>query len=84
LPRDERLSEEKETLEAEQDTVLILPKEKCLPVVHGLMALLLGMDFTCNVDLFLITCKVNRITLFFLPCIWYVPVRMAWLKIEPG
>ncbi|XP_053375851.1 baculoviral IAP repeat-containing protein 6-like isoform X2 [Mercenaria mercenaria] len=58
LPRDERLAEEKESLDYEQDSVLILPKEKCLPVVHGLMALLLGMDFTCNVDLFLITCKV--------------------------
>jgi baculoviral IAP repeat-containing protein 6 len=59
LPRDERLAEEKESLDYEQDSVLILPKEKCLPVVHGLMALLLGMDFTCNVDLFLITCKVK-------------------------
>ncbi|KAL4237916.1 Baculoviral IAP repeat-containing protein 6 [Mactra antiquata] len=58
LPRDERFAEEKDVLEYEQDSVLILPKDKCLPVVHGLMALLLGMDFTCNVDLFLITCKV--------------------------
>lgn len=64
LPRDERLAEEKESLDYDQDSVLILPKEKCLPVVHGLMALLLGMDFTCNVDLFLITCKVRYMFVF--------------------
>ncbi|XP_069118544.1 baculoviral IAP repeat-containing protein 6-like isoform X2 [Argopecten irradians] len=38
--------------------VLVLPKDKTLRVVRGLMALLLSMDFTCNVDLFLVTCKV--------------------------
>ena len=58
LSREERGTEDKENVEYESETVLILPKQKCLPVVHGLMALLLGMDFTCNVDLFLITCKV--------------------------
>ena len=58
LPRDARYQEEREGLDFEPDTVLVLPKETCLPVVHGLMALLLSMDFTCNVDLFLITCKV--------------------------
>lgn len=59
LPKDARLQEERESLEYETDTVLVLPKDTCLPVVHGLMALLLSMDFTCNVDLFLITCKVS-------------------------
>ncbi|OPL20763.1 hypothetical protein AM593_04129, partial [Mytilus galloprovincialis] len=38
--------------------ILVLSKEKTLKVVRGLMALLLSMDFTCNVDLFLVTCKV--------------------------
>ncbi|XP_013417535.1 baculoviral IAP repeat-containing protein 6 [Lingula anatina] len=42
---------------------MVLPRERCLPVVRGLIALLLSMDFTCNVDLFLIACKVvARIT----------------------
>ena len=49
----------KDVMEFDGDTVLVLPKERCLPVVQGLMALLLGMDFTCNVDLFLVTCKVR-------------------------
>ena len=39
--------------------MLVLSKEKTLRVVRGLMALLLNMDFTCNVDLFLVTCKVS-------------------------
>lgn len=39
---------------------LVLSKEKTLRVVRGLMALLLNMDFTCNVDLFLVTCKVIK------------------------
>ena len=47
-------------IDLETDSVLVLPKERCLPVVQGLMALLLGMDFTCNVDLFLVTCKVRK------------------------
>ena len=50
-------------VDLDTDSVLILPKERCLPVVQGLMALLLGMDFTCNVDLFLVTCKVRMISL---------------------
>lgn len=29
-----------------------------LVVIRGLVGLLLGMDFTCNMDLFLLTCKV--------------------------
>ena len=58
LPRDSPMLDGKDIAELEADTVLVLPKERCLPVVQGLMALLLGMDFTCNVDLFLVTCKV--------------------------
>lgn len=30
-----------------------------LVVIRGLIGLLLNMDFTCNMDLFLLTCKVN-------------------------
>ena len=40
---------------------IVLPRDRCIPVVRGLMALLLSMDFTCNVDLFLISCKVRYI-----------------------
>ncbi|XP_033127778.1 baculoviral IAP repeat-containing protein 6-like isoform X2 [Anneissia japonica] len=35
-----------------------LPREQCIPVVQGLTQLLLAMDFTCHVDLFLVACKV--------------------------
>ncbi|XP_022103700.1 LOW QUALITY PROTEIN: baculoviral IAP repeat-containing protein 6-like [Acanthaster planci] len=35
-----------------------LPRERCIPVVQGLMQLLLVMDFTCHADLFLFACKV--------------------------
>ncbi|XP_067680641.1 baculoviral IAP repeat-containing protein 6-like isoform X2 [Haliotis asinina] len=44
--------------EDESDTTLVLPRDRCLAVVRGLMALLLSMDFTCHVDLFLVACKV--------------------------
>ncbi|XP_062579414.1 baculoviral IAP repeat-containing protein 6-like [Saccostrea cucullata] len=58
-PRAECVSEsEKSNGEVDQEGVLLLSKEKTLRVVRGLMCLLLSMDFTCNVDLFLITCKV--------------------------
>ena len=50
---------DKSAAEDDQDGGLVLPKEKTLRVVRGLMALLLNMDFTCNVDLFLVTCKVS-------------------------
>lgn len=33
-----------------------------LIVIRGLIALLLEMDFTCNMDLFLLTCKVSKPT----------------------
>ncbi|KAH9496163.1 Baculoviral IAP repeat-containing protein 6, partial [Bulinus truncatus] len=42
----------------ESDQPIILSRDKCLAVVRGLMALLLSMDFTCHVDLFLVACKV--------------------------
>lgn len=42
------------------DAWLVLPRERCLRVVRGLMALLLSMDFSCHVDLFLVACKVSR------------------------
>ncbi len=39
-----------------------LPRQSCIPVLQGLMHLLLAMDFTCHVDLFLVTCKVILIS----------------------
>ena len=50
---------EKNSGEEDSDGGLLLSKDKTLKVVKGLMCLLLSMDFTCNVDLFLITCKVT-------------------------
>lgn len=35
-----------------------LKSSNTLVVIRGLVGLLLGMDFTCNMDLFLLTCKV--------------------------
>ena len=43
----------------QQDQHLTVDREKCVPVVKGLVVLLLSMDFTCNVDLFLVACKVG-------------------------
>lgn len=40
------------------DQHILLSRERCLAVVRGLMSLLLSMDFTCHVDLFLVACKV--------------------------
>ena len=42
----------------DSDSLLIINRDKCIPVVKGLMSLILSMDFTCNVDLFLVACKV--------------------------
>ncbi|OWF45700.1 baculoviral IAP repeat-containing protein 6-like isoform X2 [Mizuhopecten yessoensis] len=59
LPKmDEIAGPSKSSGDYDQDGVLVLSKDKTLRVVRGLMALLLSMDFTCNVDLFLVTCKV--------------------------
>lgn len=41
-------------------STILLTREKCIPVVQGLVRLLLAMDFTCHVDLFLVTCKVGN------------------------
>lgn len=50
------------SLEKESDSVmepvLMMNRERCIPVIRGLMALVLSMDFTCNVDLFVVSCKV--------------------------
>jgi len=43
------------------DSSLIVSREQCIPVVRGLVTLLLSMDFTCHVDLFIIACKVCHI-----------------------
>ena len=43
------------------EPALIVSREKCLPVVRGLVGLLLAMDFTCHVDLFLVACKVGHL-----------------------
>lgn len=34
-------------------------KSHCLPVIRALLAFMLHVDITCNVDLFLISCKVR-------------------------
>ncbi|GFO34551.1 baculoviral iap repeat-containing protein 6, partial [Plakobranchus ocellatus] len=51
-------SHDAEDDELEVEPLIMLSRERCLSVARGLMALLLSMDFTCHVDLFLITCKV--------------------------
>ena len=38
--------------------LLTLPRALSLPVARGLIALILHMDFTCNIDMFLLACKV--------------------------
>ena len=43
------------------DQPLLLSRTRCLSVIRGLVALLLSMDFTCHVDLFLVACKVRYI-----------------------
>lgn len=41
------------------NSVLFLPRGHCLPVARALVALLLHMDSTSNLDTFLLTCKVG-------------------------
>nr|KAG5700865.1 hypothetical protein BaRGS_012272 [Batillaria attramentaria] len=48
----------KDTEDEPTEPLLVLPRERCLLVVRGLMSLLLSMDFSCHVDLFLVACKV--------------------------
>lgn len=38
-----------------------IKSQNILVVIRGLIGLLLNMDFTCNMDLFLLTCKVRSI-----------------------
>ena len=60
MPKDEReAAAGKDGDEETPETVLVLPRERCLLVVRGLMSLLLSMDFSCHVDLFLVACKVS-------------------------
>lgn len=40
-------------------TKIGVDKTHCLPVVRALVAFMLHVDVTCNVDLFLISCKVR-------------------------
>lgn len=50
---------EKDSYDCDPDSsLLVVSREKCIPVVHGLVMLLLSMDFTCHVDLFIVACKV--------------------------
>jgi len=48
-----------ESLWDDTDAPLFVSRERCIAVVHGLVTLLLSMDFTCHVDLFIIACKVT-------------------------
>ncbi len=59
IPKDGSGVGDKDAVDADADNQLVVSREKCIPVVRGLMALILSMDFTCNVDLFLIACKVR-------------------------
>ncbi|CAH1791767.1 unnamed protein product [Owenia fusiformis] len=60
LPKNGKTGTNGTTGEADGDleTLVVLPRDRCIPVVKGLINLLLSMDFTCNVDLFLVSCKV--------------------------
>ena len=58
LPKEDRGESSKDGDDEPSESSLILPRERCLLVVRGLMSLLLSMDFTCHVDLFLVACKV--------------------------
>ncbi|KDR13250.1 hypothetical protein L798_12638, partial [Zootermopsis nevadensis] len=51
-------SRERDESETERDLNLCLPQSHCLPVAKGLVSLILQMDFTCNIDMFLLACKV--------------------------
>lgn len=47
-----------DSLWEDADAPVFVSHDKCLAVIHGLVTLLLSMDFTCHVDLFIIACKV--------------------------
>ena len=44
------------------DVALTMARERCIPVIRGLVSLLLSMDSTCSVDLFVLVAKVNKCT----------------------
>ncbi|XP_070181060.1 dual E2 ubiquitin-conjugating enzyme/E3 ubiquitin-protein ligase BIRC6-like isoform X3 [Littorina saxatilis] len=59
LPKEDREGPAgKDGDEETPESVVVLPRERCLLGVRGLMSLLLSMDFSCHVDLFLVACKV--------------------------
>ena len=39
---------------------LSMDRDKCVPIIRGLVALILSVDFTCHVDLFIVACKVRH------------------------
>ena len=51
-------SSEREGGDTDAEAAISLCRDKATAVSRGLIALLLSMDFTCDVDLFLVTCKV--------------------------
>ena len=40
------------------DVILLMSRDRCVPVIRGLVALMLSMDVTCNVDFFVVVSKV--------------------------
>ena len=59
MPKDSSAVTEPGVADLEIEASLVVSRDKCIPVVRGLIALILSMDFTCNVDLFIIACKVK-------------------------
>jgi len=57
-----------ESLWDDADTPLFVSRDKSISVVRGLVTLLLSMDFTCHVDLFIIACKVTSVSSFLFSC----------------
>ena len=41
------------------DVTLLMSRDRCVPVIRGLVALMLSMDVTCNVDFFVVVSKVR-------------------------
>ena len=38
-----------------------LPRDRCLPVMKGLLSVLLSRQGACNVDFFVLMCKVTQL-----------------------
>ena len=69
------------------DAPLFVSRDKCIAVVHGLVTLLLSMDFTCHVDLFIIACKVTGLVLYlsgFSSAICYMHLQICMQIIFQG